>query len=404
MDCCKCMGYHEDNLSWLVDEIKKALDEWKNLENNFTTLEEYVKNYFNNLDVSKEINKKIDNMIENGTFENIVSKYFDRKIIFVGDSYILGYSNDGVVYRSFANIIKERTDLDITILGTSGAGFANFGTAPNENKNFLRTLQTFVGNKKEITDIYVFGGYNDRTHTPTDIWNNMELFDIYVKSEFPKAKVKVSFIAWSMIPSEYKLLQQTAHVYSRCGTYNMSYIKNSEYILHNTSLFTNDKIHPNEEGHIALSSYLTSALFGGDVNVISMVSELQVPPINNVQLGRIYISLNNSLINVNMPDYVNINLSAYDGNYWGQTWIQLSGRVESSYMLGYEDSSCDISVIWNPKDSTKWYTSPATLKITDGAFYIRIQALKEDNTGLYNGQIAQCIIPSFRMVCPTLLS
>lgn len=405
-DTCHGMTLQE-MVYYLFGVVEQTAKEVVDYEGQFEELYTYVHDYFDNLDVQDEINKKLDEMLESGIFDTIIKSYFNRKFIFLGDSYILGYSNDGKIYTSYATIINNNLSLNATILGTSGAGFANAGTGPGEGKNFLQTLQTFQGNTSEknaITDIYVMGGYNDRTHEATEIWKSMSDFSIYSKENFPNARIHVAFIGRSLIPMEYTALEQAALAYSRCGLYNMEYMKSSEYILHSTNYFTSDKIHPNDEGHSILAAYLSNNILGGEIDVIHQRMELVIPPINNVQLGKMYASQNNNIISLSMPDFSNISLEAYDNNYWGTNWIQISDKIAITPLLGYWESYWSGSILWNDNDSEKWYTAPASIKIVDGIFYIQIQALKEDRSGLYNGKIKQCIIPPFTMHSPTLLS
>ena len=47
MDCCKCMGYHENNLSWLTEEMKNALEKLSVLDT-----------------IPSEVNKIIENMVK----------------------------------------------------------------------------------------------------------------------------------------------------------------------------------------------------------------------------------------------------------------------------------------------------------------------------------------------------
>lgn len=400
---CKVVNY----INNLIKDVNTLTAEMTELQQAFTTLKNYVDNYFANLDIQEEINNKLDKMVQDGTFDTIIKAYFNRKFIFVGDSYILGYSNDGHLYTSFAEIINANLGIGATILGTSGAGFAHVGTGINEGKNFLQTLQTYQGNtadKNSITDIYVMGGYNDRTHTTTEIWLAMHDFSTYVKETFPNARVHVAFIGWSLLPAEYTALEQGALAYSRCGLYDMEYMSNSEYILHSSHYFTSDWVHPNNEGHATLASYLATNILGGEIDVIQQRGQLTVPAVNDVQLGTIYVSLHNNMISISMPDFCNINLSAYDGNYWGMQWIQISGKITPTPVRGYLETYWSGSVIWNPVSSGNWYTAPASIKMVDGVFYIQIQALALNGEGLYNGKIQQCIIPAFTIQCPTLLS
>ena len=400
---CKVVHY----INNLIKDVNTLTGEMSALQNAFITLKNYVDDYFENLDVQADINKKLDEMVQDGTFDTIIKAFLNRKYIFVGDSYILGFSNDGHLYTSFAEIINANLGLGATILGTSGAGFANVGTGINESKNFLQTLQTYNGDtaaKNSISDIYVMGGYNDRTHTPTEIWTAMQEFSTYTKETFPNARVHVAFIGWSLLPAEYTALEQTALAYSRCGLYNMEYMSNSEYILHSSHYFTSDWVHPNNEGHATLATYLATNILGGEIDVIQQRGQLSVPAINGVQLGAMFASQHNGVISIGMPDFCNIGLSAYAGNYWGTQWIQISDKITPTPVQGYWETYWSGSVLWNPVDSGNWYTAPATIKMVQSIFYIQIQALAINGSGLYNGKIQQCIIPAFTIQCPTLLS
>ena len=66
-------NFLRDNIIPTVNNNAEAVKELQNL---FTELQNYVNNYFDNLDVQEEINNKLDEMVEDGTFETIIIKYF----------------------------------------------------------------------------------------------------------------------------------------------------------------------------------------------------------------------------------------------------------------------------------------------------------------------------------------
>ena len=70
-----------------------------NLYNSFTELKNYVDNYFTNLDVQEEINNKLDEMVEDGTLEEIIKKYFylsinDNFNFFLNDYLLLDQTEE----------------------------------------------------------------------------------------------------------------------------------------------------------------------------------------------------------------------------------------------------------------------------------------------------------------------
>lgn len=92
MFCNWCSGYHESDLSWLIKLIKQALDEWKNVQNEWKDMQEWITNYFENLDIPTEIKKIIEGMIEDGSFQQIVQNMLSH---FVHVKYY-GAKGDGV--------------------------------------------------------------------------------------------------------------------------------------------------------------------------------------------------------------------------------------------------------------------------------------------------------------------
>lgn len=71
---CKVVEY----LNKVIDNNNKQNDNISQLEQNFITLYNYVKNYFDNLDVQDEVNKKLDEMVSSGELADLFNKYMIR--------------------------------------------------------------------------------------------------------------------------------------------------------------------------------------------------------------------------------------------------------------------------------------------------------------------------------------
>ncbi len=67
--------FHELNLDWFMGEFKKLVAEWEETKGEWNTLHDYVQNYFESLNVQTEIDNKINAMILDGTFADIVSPF-----------------------------------------------------------------------------------------------------------------------------------------------------------------------------------------------------------------------------------------------------------------------------------------------------------------------------------------
>ena len=71
----------------LGKEINKIIDsqnvvgtQMENVTNAFIELQNYVNNYFDNLDVQEEINNKLNKMVEDGTLNNLIGAYIQPRI------------------------------------------------------------------------------------------------------------------------------------------------------------------------------------------------------------------------------------------------------------------------------------------------------------------------------------
>lgn len=80
-------NFHELNQDWFLDEFNKLVSQWQamqkkfdNLQDAFNDLKNYIQDYFKNLDVQEEINKKLDQMSEDGTL-NILLQMHARTVL-----------------------------------------------------------------------------------------------------------------------------------------------------------------------------------------------------------------------------------------------------------------------------------------------------------------------------------
>ena len=113
------MSYYE-SLAWLckfleetviptVNENGEAVEELQNL---YVELNSYVTNYFDNLDVQEEINNKLDDMVEQGTLQEIISEYLNSKAVFGFDTVADMISATNLINGSYAQTIgyNEKND------------------------------------------------------------------------------------------------------------------------------------------------------------------------------------------------------------------------------------------------------------------------------------------------------
>lgn len=277
--------------NYLYSEVIPAVN---NNADAVTELQTYVANYFKNLDVQEEINNKLDMMVEDGTLANIInntifnelneqvntntqnisnnSKEIDilknRKYIFFGDSYASGETG-----TSWLNNIVNYLGLSSTDYFNASRNSYGF-TYPSSTQNWETVLDytiTQISNKNDYTDILVAGGYNDgapyNSSTQQDIENAIQSFVTKCKNNFPNAKITIAHIGWTGNMDNFEGLRKSIKAYKNCTNFGASYINNSEFIMHNYTLYNSDYIHPNATGNENIAKYLINGLLTGSCDV-----------------------------------------------------------------------------------------------------------------------------------------
>ena len=333
---------------------------------------------------------------------NKINKLGNKKYLFIGDSYMAGYTNEGMI-ESFATKVIKRCRLDATILAIGGEGFANYGP----HGNFETRLNSYTGDKSAITDIYVIGGYNDMGHSTNEIRDGIANFLANVKTNYVNAKVTIGFIGWSIFPSKYVYLQRALRAYSNCSiSYPYAFINNLEYVLHYSAFFSSDRFHPNAAGQLAISNYLQSYIMGGTVDVIYESKVIDVEIDNDYSFGGVlFSSLNNNICEVNHTAchtlMCNITQDAYNGFKINRHQI---GLIKQGHLFGLNNtadvftaeplSSTTVPTIANI-DGT-WVNVILIIDIISAGLFINV--LGTNGSGYASGNLTAIVIPPFKII------
>lgn len=294
-------NFHEMNLTWIIETVKNLTEEWIEMQGKFTGLQgdfeelkNFVTDYFAKLEIDKEVRKILDEMKTSGELSEIISdallqgalaRVNKPTVLILGDSYGAGENIANREY-SWAYMLKsalEKNGYTAKLSAIGGYGFKADGT-----KTYTNMLNTLAGTmtaneKKNVVKIIVGGSYNDRNSAENDISQGMFDFQSAIASNFENCKnVIVCPMGWTWEGHQQGIHTSTTYIsvikaikmwmYS-AAQLGFSVIPAYQGMLYESS-FSNDGVHPSEQGHKNILNMVIGAFDG-----------LYFKPINSVEYG-----------------------------------------------------------------------------------------------------------------------
>ena len=219
--------------------------------------------------------------------ENYVAKNESIQYVVISDSYG-GRNNDGealIVWEELLRRNLHKTEgIDYFYGWYGGSGFAN--------GKFIEILKAICGdtatlvpeykttgtpNFNQKTVILVVGGWNDVGQAAGTIRTAIKSFSQYAVSKFSNVEIKLACVASGNpavdvqhTTAQYDAIKDVVRTYAYPQTDNacvISYIHNSEYILHVRTLWQSDGYHPNITGHIFIGLLLSNGVVNGSCDI-----------------------------------------------------------------------------------------------------------------------------------------
>lgn len=248
--------------------------------------------------------------INNLTTKLDVNNMLKGQIIYIGDSYLAGWTPDGDVTSWGQHLKNNMNKPNDQIFAVGGTGFCN--TVNGEN---FRTLidtaaaSSAVDNDK-VTLVLFGGGWNDKGYSTADLVIAMQDAMNKVRNNFPNAVALFAYMAWDRNSGNMQTYQKLylparyANAIKQSG--GIGWIENVYKCLQAPeAYFSSDGTHPNNEGQKAIANAIQSALMGsyspgttenanitGEANIFLSGDENNYFLLNYVQ-KRISVSLTN---------------------------------------------------------------------------------------------------------------
>ena len=158
------LSYYE-TLVWLIEYLKNEIIpkvnncilEVKELEEFVKKLEEYINNYFDNLDIQEEVNKALNKMAENGTLAKIINDELfnlinnDISTIKADLELIKNSFNDFNAFKDAQNTKNSEYDTFISSQNTKNSEYDTFISSQNTKNS---TYDTFINNQNTKNEVY----------------------------------------------------------------------------------------------------------------------------------------------------------------------------------------------------------------------------------------------------------
>lgn len=324
---------------------------------------------------------------------------YKKNYVFVGDSYLEGYSPDGDT-TSFGERVK-------TILGLSTDNYkavytGGYGFATSSNFTTLVNAQSY---NSRVTDVIVLAGYNDRTKTQAEISTGMANFKEAVASKYPFANIKVGFVAKSTSQSEQPNIQNGIDRYIKaCGANGITYLTNIDNALYNlSSMMASDGYHPNDTGQEAIATALLTGIDGTSCTVTYPRTNVTLSPsgdCTSVGSGVYQNAGRDNIVQISGTRTIfTVPVASYTAT-GGTSMIELASTT-NCYLTGTQNNNANVVnvgaiVKHRASSSDPWsYTNVnGYLCFRNGKVYFGMQHIFSDNSNVFTN-IAELQVMTF---------
>ena len=185
----------------------------------------------------------------------------NRELVLVGDSYLDGYSADGMV-ESWGKQLTSMTDSEIVgMYHMGGYGFSWKG-------GFAQLLPDTED--EDVTDVLVLGGWNDH-YAVDQISDGVKTFVQRCKAIYPNAKVSIGMVGYDKNTSRFDRWKVLQAYISAAAQNGCDYIWGVEDALTDEEM-SSDGYHPKVEGQTSIAKAVDAWL----EDSVSLLTESQM--------------------------------------------------------------------------------------------------------------------------------
>lgn len=262
----------------------------------------------------------------------------NKKIIFIGDSYMTGESTGLPTITSFVEHFAEYCGLvmntDVFMNAQSGYGFKDNGF-----KTLLQNVSIGTADPDDITDVIALGGINDANLIASDFSTfeqAMASFVAYAKATYVNAKVRVGYIS-----KDYEgrfLFNINGVAAYKCINRNGGYyLTGVENVLREIGHFRSDG-HPSEDGQKVLGRALVDAVFYGSCCPAYGSQPISITPASGITItaNEMIASAHGGAVTISAHNWSKFTFASR--SFTSPTDPLYIGEVNSGLVIGESDS------------------------------------------------------------------
>ena len=246
-----------------------------------------------------------------------------RTFFLFGDSLFDGYDPTSQTRHGWGYWLKQYLeDKGYTVHLATDITTTPYGSAFAGDKTYLMHLNASISAHPEylnenITDVIVYTGTNDSTHTTTETEVGMSQFVAGIKSHWENANIKIGYFSAFHTPASRAV---DTLFREKCGVYGCTYIKNGYGLCVHKAFLSPDNVHLLTEGYKFYSNYLCEGALSGNMHYVFTWEDIKITP-NNIG-----VTFENVGLNIKITDNKLFFTLANIGNDVGHINIsQLSG-------------------------------------------------------------------------------
>lgn len=280
----------ESKFNVLFETVLALFETNEKLIESYTDLYNFVNNYFANLNVQEEINNKLNEMLKDGSMNEILINTFGnskklrgyniQNIVCIGDSYSVGtiYSpstgHGEVTGHGWAYYLSDLFKYNVSLYGSGGAGYIAKATSGDyAGKNFIEIATIAVNelgeNIKNVELVILSGGINDSIADFDSLDKAIYSTLKYLIDNFTSAEILIgtTVLRGNLVAPSPGDLLKTKLVKNNCFKTGCGIIENSVNIFTGQMNIFNsgDNVHPTEEGYKYMAQKIQSYINGGSL-------------------------------------------------------------------------------------------------------------------------------------------